>query len=140
MALKLLARIRKEVDKNSNLSEICDALHEEDNAERTEFEIYYHGVSNGFIAELINAVTGYEVEVLDNTEELFSCPCCGYKTLTELYDIDEGTGYEICPYCNWEDDGTTELNVYSSVNKGTIEDYHIKMKQNENKFYINKWK
>ncbi|MGH1415690.1 MAG: CPCC family cysteine-rich protein [Pelagimonas sp.] len=29
----------------------------------------------------------------------FSCPCCGFPTLTEL------GGYEICPVCWWEDDG-----------------------------------
>jgi hypothetical protein len=27
------------------------------------------------------------------------CPCCGFKTL------DERGGFEICPVCNWEDDG-----------------------------------
>ncbi len=30
---------------------------------------------------------------------LFSCPSCGYPTLTER------DGYEICRVCNWEDDG-----------------------------------
>ncbi|WP_419179576.1 CPCC family cysteine-rich protein [Ralstonia solanacearum] len=31
---------------------------------------------------------------------LFTCPCCGEKTLCEL-----GV-YEICPICLWEDDPT----------------------------------
>jgi hypothetical protein len=29
----------------------------------------------------------------------YVCPCCGYPTLRER------GGYEICPLCNWEDDG-----------------------------------
>lgn len=31
--------------------------------------------------------------------EAFTCPCCGYPTLSER------GGYEICRLCNWEDDG-----------------------------------
>lgn len=33
--------------------------------------------------------------------ELYPCPCCGYKTLTQ----EEGGTYELCPICFWEDDG-----------------------------------
>jgi hypothetical protein len=29
----------------------------------------------------------------------YTCPCCGYKTLS-----DEPGHYEICPVCFWEDD------------------------------------
>lgn len=32
--------------------------------------------------------------------ELYTCPCCGYKTLEEC---PPGT-FEICPICHWEDD------------------------------------
>ncbi len=32
--------------------------------------------------------------------ELFQCPCCDFFTL------DERAGYDICPVCYWEDDGT----------------------------------
>ena len=32
--------------------------------------------------------------------ELYTCPCCGYKTLEEC---PTGT-FEICPICFWEDD------------------------------------
>ncbi|MDK8641279.1 CPCC family cysteine-rich protein [Niallia taxi] len=30
--------------------------------------------------------------------KLFTCPCCGYKTLSEL------NSWEICVVCRWEDD------------------------------------
>lgn len=33
--------------------------------------------------------------------ELYTCPCCGYKTLDEK---PPGT-YDICEICFWEDDG-----------------------------------
>ncbi|WP_338420792.1 CPCC family cysteine-rich protein [Morganella morganii] len=31
-------------------------------------------------------------------EDLYSCPCCGNKTISELGN------YEICSICGWEDD------------------------------------
>ena len=34
-----------------------------------------------------------------NAGTLYVCPCCDYPTL------DERGGYDICPLCNWEDDG-----------------------------------
>jgi hypothetical protein len=33
---------------------------------------------------------------------MYTCPCCGYKTLTEQ---PPGT-FETCPICYWEDDDT----------------------------------
>lgn len=33
------------------------------------------------------------------TDEPYTCPCCGHPTL------DERGGYEICGVCGWEDDG-----------------------------------
>lgn len=32
--------------------------------------------------------------------KLYTCPCCGYKTLEE----EPPGSYEICPICYWEDD------------------------------------
>lgn len=29
---------------------------------------------------------------------MYTCPCCGYKTLEEEHE------YDICPICYWEDD------------------------------------
>ncbi len=33
------------------------------------------------------------------------CPCCGFRTL------DDRGGFEICPVCNWEDDGQDDADA-----------------------------
>ncbi len=98
-----------------------------------------YGISNGFLSQLMETITGVVVEVEGDVEGLYKCPCCGYKTLNEQYDIIKGTGYEICPYCGWEDDGTTDIEVNTSINKGSIREYRERMESNKNKYYINKW-
>ncbi len=107
--------------------------------ENIELEAELLGVSNGFLSQVIQLITGYEVEVYGEVENLFPCPCCGFKTLTERFDLIEGTGYDICPYCGWEDDGTTDIESYRSINKGRILDYRNKISKNANKYYLNKW-
>ena len=42
---------------------------------------------------------GTNTAIEGSTENLFKCPCCQYKTL------DMRGEYEICPVCQWEDDG-----------------------------------
>jgi len=37
---------------------------------------------------------------------MYSCPCCAYPTLSER------GSYNICPLCNWEDDGQDDPNAY----------------------------
>jgi Cysteine-rich CPCC len=37
----------------------------------------------------------------------FQCPCCYHFTLEEV------AGYNICPVCFWEDDGTTGEHAFS---------------------------
>lgn len=48
----------------------------------------------------------------------FQCPCCLHFTL------DEVAGYDICPICFWEDDGTTSEHGFSpngiSLDQGRI--------------------
>lgn len=97
------------------------------------------GCSNGFLSEFYLTLTGERVEVIGETQRLFSCPCCGFQTLLEVYDTQEGTGYDICRYCQWEDDGTFEVSRHSSINRGRISDYRQYILENRNFFYKNKW-
>lgn len=110
-----------------------------------EFEIFdkirYEliGCSNGFLSEFYLTLTGDRAEVIGETQKLFSCPCCGYQTLSEVYDVQKGTGYDICRYCQWEDDGTVEVSKHSSVNRESISDYRQRILENRNFFYKDKW-
>ena len=105
----------------------------------TEIDDLINGFSNGFLSEVINTIFGYECEVIGDVTPLFKCSCCGFRTLTEVYDPINGTGFDICPYCGWEDDGTRDFMTYSSVNKGRIVDYQQKINNNQNKYYTLKW-
>lgn len=134
-AYKLIEEIRGSINKAFLTGYLGDCIQEE----QTELNIALLGVSNGFLSEVIHTITGYNVEVCGEVEELFTCPCCGYKTLTERYDSQEGTGYDICPYCNWEDDGTTDIYSYRSINKGSILDYWKRIRENPNRYYMDKW-
>lgn len=96
------------------------------------------GVSNGYLSEIYYTLTGHRVEVIGNAEDVYQCACCGFKTLSEKYGIDDG-GYDICDVCGWEDDGTTEYNLYSSVNRTTIQDKREFLEKNNNFFYRFKW-
>lgn len=134
---ELIRSIRDMVEIRIDVSRYLEEGSSNNNMELSEVD--FEGVSNGYLSEIIYALTGYEVDVIGEVEELFPCPCCGLKTLTELYDKNAGTGYDICPYCNWEDDGTTDINSYRSINNGSIVDYLNKIQRNPNKYYRNKW-
>lgn len=132
---KLISLIRNIISGEDLSTYLGDYVEEEQN----ELEVDLSGISNGFLSEVIQTITGYEVEVSGEVEDLFTCPCCGFKTLTERFDPKEGTGYDICPYCKWEDDGTTDVRSYRSINKGSILDYRIRISENSNRYYVKKW-
>ena len=111
----------------------------DDNDLADEISIRYSGVSNGYLSDIYEVITDDKVEVIGKADSLFKCPCCGLRTLTELYDVDKGTGYDICDYCRWEDDGTTSLHAQSSVNKGSIADYRSKIKSNPDVYFREKY-
>lgn len=134
-AYKLIGAIRDIV----NTIDISVYLGDDLKKEKNEIEVELLGVSNGFLSEVIQTITGYGVEVYGEVEDLSPCPCCGYKTLTERFDLKKGTGYDICPYCGWEDDGTTDIGAYRSINKGRILDYRDKIRENINRYYLSKW-
>jgi hypothetical protein len=48
---------------------------------------------------------------MNDTKELFACPCCNYLSLSERGQ------YEICLVCFWEDDGTQSPDDYSMPNR-----------------------
>jgi len=87
----------------------------------------FRGAPNKFVANYIKETFGENVVVTGKQEDLLPCPCCGARSLTELYDRKCGTGYDICEHCGWEDDGTVDLKQNSSVNKGTMLDYRRKL-------------
>lgn len=80
----------------------------------------YYGVTNNYLSKMYSMILGSDVEVTGNTEYLEICPCCGYRT------IKERCSYEICPVCYWEDDGSDDVNRYSSPNDMSIHDYRLK--------------
>jgi hypothetical protein len=97
-------------------------------------EVQLESVSNGYLSQFFHTILGCDdIEVCGEIENRYTCQCCGYKTLDEI------GGYDICPYCNWEDDGTTDINMKMSINHGSIQDYRDKIKNNPNKYYIDKW-
>lgn len=100
---------------------------------------YYAGVSNGYLSEIYEALTGTRVEVVGEVVELLPCPCCHLKTLHELFNADAGTGYDICPYCGWEDDGTSDPSTRSGANSGSMEDYLAKVESDPNYFFRARW-
>lgn len=92
-----------------------------------------------FFIRVYLTLTGNKVEVIGHMQPQFVCPCCNFKTLSEVHNVQKGTGYDICRYCQWEDDGTTEVSKYSSVNRGSISDYRQRILENRNLFHKDKW-
>lgn len=72
------------------------------------------GVKNEYLSEVLSKMIFEEVEVGGKEEILFACPCCLYQTIKERGQ------YKICPVCFWEDDGSNDPNLYSSVNHMTL--------------------
>lgn len=112
--VKILDFIRKSLNDNKELKSVINI------DMNFEGQDLIYGMSNEYLSDLIETITGNKVRVVGQVEELFGCPCCGYKTLSEPYNIEKGTGYAICPFCGWEDDGTTDINEYKAINQGSI--------------------
>ena len=100
----------------------------------------YSGVTNGFLSDVYELLFGEEIDFIGNVTSLHKCPCCEFNTLNEIYDYELGSGYDICTICGWEDDGTKDIDKYSGVNRGNINGYREKMKNNQNYYYREKYK
>ena len=138
--IELIAKHRIAFMTTSRLSETSE--HDAQSVKSDVVDTIYHqlsGCSNGFLSEFYLTLTGESIEVIGEVQPQFACPCCGFKTLSEVYDTEKGTGYDICRYCDWEDDGTTDASKRSSVNRGSINDYRKRMLDNRNLFYKHKW-
>ncbi|MBU2714243.1 CPCC family cysteine-rich protein [Zooshikella harenae] len=140
--VKLVTKCRLAFNSRDELLELLEDIDESVELENQVFEVLaelYIGVSNGYLSELYEGMTGKKVEVIGDVAEMFRCPCCNMKTLSEVYNQEEGTGYDICDYCNWEDDGTADIDSSSGANKGSIKEYRDRIKEQPNLFYRNKW-
>lgn len=72
------------------------------------------GVKNEYLSEVLFKMLLKEIKVEGKEEILLDCPCCSYQTIKERGQ------YMICPVCFWEDDGSNDINHYSSVNYMTL--------------------
>lgn len=77
-------------------------------------KLRYNGVKNEYLEKELEKVYHKKIRVEGTPTTLFPCPCCDYKSLTDRGE------YSICKVCFWEDDGNTNLQKYSSVNKMTL--------------------
>ncbi|CAM4137365.1 CPCC family cysteine-rich protein [Corallococcus exiguus] len=114
-------------------------MHCERGANEEAIQVLCRGVTNGFLSPVCEAILGGRVEVVGEAEVLLPWPCCGHRTLTELYDSVVRTGYDICNHCRWEDDGIVSDSVHGSVNKAAMSQYRERIREESNYFYREKW-
>ncbi len=134
---KVVSLSRLAVCTKEEISELLEESLDSLEVEEAVFECIkslYQGVTNEYLSEIYEVISGKKVEVIGEIANLFSCPCCSYLTLTESYDEIEGTGYDICDHCGWEDDGTIDIEKRSGVNHGSISDYRKRLAKTSSKF------
>lgn len=136
-AIRFISQARAAVCDAATLQELLD-----DYGSSTAFDALqqaYGGVSNGFLSQVCEAISGLKLEVIGDPEFRFPCPCCDKRTLGERFDSAIGTGYDVCDYCGWEDDGTLNDQDYSSANHGSMADYRARMRTESNYYNCEKW-
>jgi hypothetical protein len=137
-AIRMISRVREVVCESTVLQEILD-----DYGAVTIFDALreeYAAVSNGFLSQVCEAISGETMEVIGEPEDRFRCPCCQRKTLGERYDAAIGAGYEVCGYCGWEDDGTRDEREHSGVNRGSMVEYRERLGKESNYYACEKWR
>jgi hypothetical protein len=136
-AIGIIARAREAV---CDASVLQDFMEDQQASTINEALLHqYSGVRNGFLSQICEALLGVRIEVTGDAEVLLPCPCCRRRTLTETYDVDAGTGYDICDYCGWEDDGTSDEQRVSGVNHGTLAEYRARITREEAMRRCDKW-
>jgi hypothetical protein len=136
-AIRIIARARESFAEPSELKDLVEDWHAQ-----TVFDALldaYAGETNGFLGCVCEAITGTPFRVVGKPEERLSCPCCHRRTLTERHDRSLGTGYDICDYCRWEDDGTTRDDARSSVNRGSMAEYRARIGADPDVYCCEKW-
>jgi hypothetical protein len=137
-AIRLISQAREAVCERQALQELLDEWQAS-----TVFEALlegYAGVSNGFLSQVCEAISGERLEVIGEPAARLPCPCCHRRTLDELRDVEAGTGYDICDYCGWEDDGTKDPEVETSVNAGSMAQYRARILRERNYYACEKWR
>lgn len=141
--IEVLARARLAVGDSNSISELLMDYHRDPALPQSELPEAlmdcYDGVSNGYLSDLYEALTGRRVEVLGKPAQLMPCRCCSRNTLHESFDVTRGTGYDICSFCGWEDDGTSDKGTPSSANSGTLAEYRARLEGEPNFYYRDKW-
>ncbi|MFO0592871.1 MAG: CPCC family cysteine-rich protein [Polyangiaceae bacterium] len=136
-AVRLIARAREAVCEPAHLQDVIDDWQEPNPFEALLQE--YAGVTNGFLSQVVSAICATRIEVVGKPEERLPCPCCQRKTLTEVFDLDDGTGFDICDYCGWEDDGTKDPAAGSGPNHGSMLEYRERIAANPDSYACEKW-
>ena len=140
--LKLICEVREkfgDTERNQVLIDDYNESIDDPEALYKALRASFDGVTNGFLSEIYEVIYGIRIEVIGETVELLRCPCCLRQTLSERFDAEAGTGWDICRLCGWEDDGTLDPEVLSSVNNGTISQYRSLMRKNSNLYYRERW-
>lgn len=81
-------------------------------------ELSYSQFSNERLQVMVSEILKKPVTVegIISPSILFKCPCCGKTTLSCRGE------YDICPNCNWEDDGNDNEDKYSLPNHMTLKE------------------
>lgn len=137
-AVRLIARAREAVCEPAVLQDLLDDWQTTTVVDALAEE--YAAVGNGFLSQICEAITGRQIEVTGEPAARLPCPCCHRRTLSERFDVEAGTGYDICDHCDWEDDGTSDDRAYSGVNHGSMADYREHMRSAQNYYLRDKWR
>ena len=111
----ILMDIYSENDEYENIVDVSDATY---NKEILDYiTVGFTGITNLYLEKEGFKIDGFNSKITDGEDySLLKCYCCDYKTIFQRGH------YDICPLCNWEDDGSDDLLKYSSANRSNLFD------------------